>query len=108
MEHVSVIGNAETIMSALDLIEQEVPDVVILDIQLKADAPANGIHLLVILRERYPAMKVIMLTNMTAPQYRTTCMELGADYFFDKSNDFDKINEAITQIAKKISNPYEV
>ena len=102
MENVTALGNAESIMGALDLIECNVPDVVILDINLKADAPANGIHLLVVLREKYPAMKIIMLTNMTAPQYRNACMAEGADYFFDKSNDFEKINDALLEISQSV------
>src|SRR5688572_24840200 len=81
IENVEVLGNADRILTALDMIDREIPDVVILDIHLKEDAPANGIHLLVMLREKYPLMKIIMLTNMSAPQYRTTCMSIGADYF---------------------------
>jgi DNA-binding NarL/FixJ family response regulator len=99
IENVKVLGNADRILSALDMIDREVPDVVILDIHLKEDKPANGIHLLVMLKEKYPQMKVIMLTNMSAPQYRSTCMSIGADYFFDKSNDFEKINDALQAIS---------
>jgi DNA-binding NarL/FixJ family response regulator len=99
IENVKVLGNADRILSALDMIDREVPDVVILDIHLKEDKPANGIHLLIMLKEKYPQMKVIMLTNMSAPQYRSTCMSIGADYFFDKSNDFEKINDALQAIS---------
>jgi DNA-binding NarL/FixJ family response regulator len=98
IENVSVLGNADTILAALNLIDRETPDVVILDIHLKSDAPANGIHLLVMLRDKYPQMKIIMLTNMSAPQYKSTCMTIGADYFFDKSNDFDKINDVLVEL----------
>lgn len=101
IENVQVLGNADRIMTALDMIDREVPDVAILDIHLKEDAPANGIHLLIILREKYPSMKIIMLTNMTAPQYRSTCMSIGADYFLDKSNDFEKINDVLLTICHK-------
>jgi DNA-binding NarL/FixJ family response regulator len=99
IENVRLLGNADRILSALDMIDREVPDVVILDIHLKEDKPANGIHLLIMLKEKYPQMKVIMLTNMSAPQYRSTCMSIGADYFFDKSNDFEKINDALQAIS---------
>lgn len=99
IENVKFSGNAGNIRDALTLIDQEKPNVVILDILLEEDLPkANGMDLLITLRAKYPDMKIIMLTNLTEPQYSNTCFALGADYFFDKSNDFDKIAEALNEI----------
>ena len=96
---VEVLGNATRISEALQLIHHQEPDVVILDIHLKEDmVVANGVHLLIQLRRRYPLMKIIMLTNLSGPQYRSTCMAFGADYFFDKTNDFEKIPETLKEI----------
>lgn len=96
LANVRFMGNARSVPEALRLISRKNPDVVILDIHLGEDHPnANGIHLLATLRRKYQRMKLIMLTNLTDPQYRSTCISLGADYFFDKSNDFDKVPEAL-------------
>jgi DNA-binding NarL/FixJ family response regulator len=38
-----------------------------------------------------------MLTNYPYPQYRKKCIEAGADYFFDKSTEFDRIIDTITR-----------
>lgn len=101
VEYTEFSGNASNISSALYLIDQQRPNMVILDIHLSEDMPkANGITLLILLRQKYPEMKIMMLTNITAPQYRDTCMTLGADYFLDKSNDFDKIPVVLSQIAQ--------
>jgi DNA-binding NarL/FixJ family response regulator len=101
MPAVEFLGNARNALTALALISKQVPDVVILDIHLDEKMPhANGIDLLIILRERYPQMKVIMFTNLTLPQYRDRCLEFGADYFLDKSNDFYRIPEALEEIAR--------
>jgi DNA-binding NarL/FixJ family response regulator len=98
MGNVRYLGNATNISSALHLINQHRPNVVILDIHLEDDMPAaNGMNLLISLRNKYPDMIIIMLTNLAEDQYRNTCIALGADYFFDKSNDFDRIPETIRE-----------
>jgi DNA-binding NarL/FixJ family response regulator len=104
-EQVVFAGNAISIAAALILIEQEQPQVVILDINLEADMPKlNGIDLLSMLRKKYTGMKIIMLTNLTDLQYRNTCLVLGADYFLDKSNEFERIAEIVGGFTAQASN----
>jgi DNA-binding NarL/FixJ family response regulator len=95
------LGNATTVPTAVALIKERTPDVVILDINLGTRDGSNGIDLLSILRKTYPAMKIIMLTNLTDSRYRDLCRGNGADYFFDKSNDFDKIPDALNRIINE-------
>jgi DNA-binding NarL/FixJ family response regulator len=100
MDNIEFLGTANNAVSALSLIQKQIPNVVILDINLDENlARFNGIDLLIALRKRYPQMKIIMLTNLSAPQYRNRCIAFGANYFFDKSNDFHKITEALEEIA---------
>jgi DNA-binding NarL/FixJ family response regulator len=100
MDNIELIGSASNAVSALTLIHRQTPNVVILDINLGEDASQfNGIDLLIALRKRYPQMKIIMLTNLSDPQYRTRCIAFGANYFFDKSNDFYKLSETLEEIA---------
>ncbi len=100
MSNVEFAGNATHIAEALTLIEEQKPNVVILDIHLEADLPTtNGMNLLILLREKYPELKIIMLTNLIEDQYRNTCMFLGANYFFDKSNEFERIPEVVYEIS---------
>lgn len=99
LANITFMGNARSVPEALELISSKNPDVVILDIHLGEQHPhGNGLHLLITLRRKYRRMKLMMLTNLTDPQYRRTCMSLGADYFFDKSNDFDKVSEVLKNI----------
>ncbi|MBT1697541.1 response regulator transcription factor [Fulvivirgaceae bacterium PWU4] len=99
LANIRFLGNARSVPEALELISSKKPDVVILDIHLGEQHPGgNGLHLLITLRRQYRRMKLMMLTNLTDPQYRRTCMTLGADYFFDKSNDFDKVSEVLKNI----------
>lgn len=93
------IGIARNVSRAMTLINEKAPDVVILDIHLEPDGTGyNGIDLLKTLRMQFPDIVVIMLTNFSELQYRHKCLQLGAHYFFDKSNDFDKIPETLKTI----------
>jgi DNA-binding NarL/FixJ family response regulator len=41
-----------------------------------------------------------MLANYPYPQYRKKCMEAGADFFFDKSSEFDQIVTVCKRVIK--------
>ena len=95
-------GSAGNLASALLLIQERVPDVVILDIHLERDAPnASGITLLAAVRQLFPQITAIMLTNLSEDIYRNTCMKMGAKYFLDKSNQFEKIHEILVHIINE-------
>jgi len=104
-EQVRFVGHANNVTTALALIEQEKPQIVILDINLEPKMPErNGINLLITLRKKYKDMKIIMLTNLTHEQYRNTCIFYGADFFLDKSNEFEKIGDIVSGINPNIKN----
>ena len=94
---VSVAGTALDIGTSLRLIKETQPNVVILDINLN-DAKFNGTDLLGMLRKTYPDMIIIMFTNLTSTQYIKKCHALGANYFLDKSNEFEKIPKILSRI----------
>ncbi len=105
LKFITSIGSAENIEDAKLHIEVHEPKVVFLDINLKEDAPnANGISLLEFLRKAYPNMFIVMLTNLSLPQYKQKCLDLGADYFYDKTNDFDKILDMMIGINNFLIN----
>jgi DNA-binding NarL/FixJ family response regulator len=96
MTNVEVVGHAEDAMQAIRDIQDIQPDVVILDIRMPA---GSGIGVLRSLQKQVARPKIIMLTNYPFLQYRKTCLEAGASYFFDKSSEFEKIPQALTQMA---------
>jgi DNA-binding NarL/FixJ family response regulator len=94
------INIASSIARAHDLMQETVPDVVILDIHLQGEEPGvTGLDLLKTIRKDYGNMVVMMLTNYSDEFYKNKCKELGADYFFDKSADFDKVSEALKAVS---------
>jgi DNA-binding NarL/FixJ family response regulator len=85
---VKVIGHAETTADAIDQISVRQPKVVVLDIKLKG---GSGIKVLETVKQRRPAIVVVMLTNYATPEFRSRCLQAGADYFLDKTNEFQNI-----------------
>jgi DNA-binding NarL/FixJ family response regulator len=94
--NVDVIGAAGNALEALVEIQSLQPDVVILDIQMPS---GSGISLLRWAQHEPVKPKFIMLTNYPYAQYRKTCLEAGASYFFDKSSEFEMIPNALEQLA---------
>lgn len=103
IEGISALGNACNFSSALNLINAVKPDVIILDIHMGHDKPEeSGTDLLIEIRQRYPHIKLIVFTNHNELHYRLACLETGVNYFFDKSNDSNKVTETLKQwIIKK-------
>jgi DNA-binding NarL/FixJ family response regulator len=83
---VTVVGEAEDGRQALAMVEELHPDVVILDIRM---ANGSGIEALERIKRLEAAPVVAILTNYPYSQYRDRCVALGADFFFDKSNEFE-------------------
>lgn len=88
------LDNIESVISAGDfgqaisLLIEFKPEISILDIHLP---DKSGIELLRHIKKSQPNTIVIMLTNETGEYYRKLCQSLGADYFIDKSNEFDQV-----------------
>jgi DNA-binding NarL/FixJ family response regulator len=94
---IAVVGQAENAPGSLVAIRQTRPDVVILDIRMPG---GNGIEVLREVKRLDPAPKVIMLTNYAHTQYRDICEKAGADFFLDKSTEFDKLPQALEQVRQ--------
>ena len=97
LPEIEIIGQAQDTLEATNSIRKLKPDVVILDIQMPG---GSGIDVLQNIKKDNPAPMVIMLTSCSHPQYRKRCMDAGADYFFDKLTEFDKITEPLRQLIQ--------
>ena len=94
---VCVVEQAEDADNALLTNRKLKPEVLILDIRLRG---ANGIEVLKQVKGEQHAPYVIMLTSFPYPQYKKKCFDEGADYFLDKSTEFDEIIEIISSLVK--------
>jgi DNA-binding NarL/FixJ family response regulator len=88
LEHVDIAGQAGDAAEALAAIPQLHPDFVILDVHLP---DRDGIAVLERIKQLGSPPVVAMLTNYTDDYHRLRCETAGADYFLDKSKEFDAI-----------------
>lgn len=93
-----IVAQAEEASTALAAIRASEPDVVILDLQLKAGT--SGLTILKWLREHRPATPAIVLSNSAYAQMRKVCMDLGARLFLDKASEFVQLREALATLAE--------
>ena len=90
IEGIEVVGEADRFGAAVAGIMDTRPDVAILDIQL-ADDKGSGIDVLKVVRKTLPAIRAIVLSNYATPQHLKASADAGAEYFLDKSQDFERI-----------------
>ena len=91
---IEIVGQAENVAEAISAIRNLQPDVVILDIRMPG---GSGIDVLQRVKQDEAPPIVIILTNYPFPGYRQKCLEAGADFFLDKSTEFDQIPELFEQ-----------
>ena len=89
---VEIAGQAQDALEVRNLAQRLKPDVAILDLRMPRD---NTADVLCGVKKMNPATKVIVLTNDTHPEIRNKCFDDGADYFFDKSTEFQKMLSAV-------------
>lgn len=96
-----IIGQSDIAFEAINSIRRTKPSVVVLDISMPG---GSGIYVLDSIKRERPAPTVIMLTNFAHDQYRQKCLQMGADYFFDKSTEFEKVIDVLRQRSADSSN----
>jgi two-component system chemotaxis response regulator CheY len=89
------INHAGDYDTALSLLAQIRPEIVLLDINLPGK---SGLSILKYIKDNYPSSIVIMITNQADDYYRKICTRMGADHFVDKSKDFEQIPLIISSL----------
>jgi DNA-binding NarL/FixJ family response regulator len=97
IEGMELVGDAGTYDAAVSGIMSARPDVAVLDIKL-ADDRGTGIDVLVRVRQHLPNIKAIVLSNYATPQHVKASADAGAQYFLDKSADFERLGEILQQM----------
>lgn len=102
LDNIGSIHVATDYDGAIQLLGKQIPDFVLLDINLPGK---NGIELLKAIKKRRWKSEVIMLTNHADDYYRQQCKELGAEHFLDKTNDFGLVAGIINKGALLVGGP---
>ncbi len=87
--------------SALALIREDEPEVMILDLRMPG---IDGIEVLRRVKSTNPGIEVIILTGHGSDADRETCMQLGAFAYLQKPVDIDELSETIKKANEYIVN----
>jgi DNA-binding NarL/FixJ family response regulator len=101
---VEVVGEASGVAEAIRKARRLRPDIILLDISM---SDGSGIEVLETIKKspRRLTPHIIMLTNFAHEAYRERCLELGAEYFFDKSAQFEEAVGMINELSNPSSRP---
>jgi DNA-binding NarL/FixJ family response regulator len=94
LEGLDIVGTAEDVLAAIAGLESNPPDALILDLQLPS---GSGLQVLRAVRDKLPAMRVIVMTNFAAEPYRKAAMAAGAEIFLDKSAEFGRVRDILRE-----------
>ena len=89
-----IVGYADTEDDAVAGILADPVDAVIVDLKLR-EGGGLGVIERVRLAGLEPPPTLIVFTNHPFPEIKRRAMKLGANYFFDKSADYDNVRAAL-------------
>lgn len=92
----TVVGHAGEARAAIDDILATHPDVVLCDLNLRQ---GTGFDVLRAVKARAPEIECYMLSNFATQPYRRLAAELGANDFFDKSTEFERVRDLVAKRA---------
>ena len=91
----AVVGETGSVAAAVGLFLKHQPDAVVLDLSL---TDGSGLNVLRQVKSLDPGVSVVVLTNYASPESREQCLGLGADHYFDKSMEFERVPEVLRDL----------
>lgn len=96
MDHINIVGEADSVGQAKKLLETVTPDITLLDLNLN---DGSGYEVLKAIKSSTNPHTIIILTNYSAEQFKSKALENGADYFFEKLKEFDKVIDLLNKLG---------
>lgn len=97
---VEIVGSYKNGSQAIEGLLLLRPDLAIVDYKMPG---LSGLEVLKEIRKEDTAIKFIMLTFYSSDYYRQLAMQYGADYFFSKVDDFEKISLVVEEMMENAS-----
>lgn len=97
-EELSVLFEAENGQDMLDQLKTKAPDVVLMDLEMPV---MNGIEATKALKERYPQIKIVILTMHNDEEFVADLLKKGAHGFLLKDQDIEVVVDAIYAVLEK-------
>lgn len=92
---IDLVGSCPDGQSAIELTEQLQPDLILMDIGLPI---INGIEATSIVKEKYPHIKILVLTSHSEPKVVEEMMAAGADGYCIKGISTERLNALIFDV----------
>ncbi len=94
---IEVVGEAVNGKEALWKVEEYMPDVILMDINIPE---RNGIEVTGLIKGLYPSIKILILTMYVHDEYFLSAIREGADGYLLKDAPSDHVVDAIRSVAK--------
>ena len=98
------VCEADSVSSAQVQLAGHHMDALVLDLRLP---DGSGLEILRSAKQRLPGLTVIVLSNYSDGFYRSRCRQLGADFFFDKSQEFMRIVAVLQSLNEVVDEDAE-
>lgn len=97
-EDVIVVGEADNGKDAIEFVRQVQPDVVLMDISMPG---MNGLETTHIIKEQFPKVKVIILTQHDSREYIAPALQAGAAGYVLKRSGRRELLNALRQVQEQ-------
>ena len=91
-EEISVVGGVGDGTEVLEFIAKEKPDIILMDIRMPT---MDGVECTKIVKEKYPEIKIIVLTTFDDDKYVFSALKYGASGYLLKGISVDELEKAI-------------
>lgn len=95
LENIEVSGSVSNAFDAIPFIEKNIPDVILLDINLPE---ISGIELCKKIHQQFPSIKILGISTFSERSYISRMIENGASGYLIKSASAEEIAEAIQTV----------
>jgi len=96
IEGLALAGCADDVPKGRDALNKLQPEVVILDIHLPG---GSGLDILKTLQTSETKPQKVIVFSSVDSAYKRTCLDLGADFFFDKPLELGMLEELLRKVA---------
>ena len=94
-EEISVIGTAGNGNEVIRLVQKEKPDVILMDVRMPE---MDGVQCTRMIKERYPQIKIIILTTFDDDEFVFSALKYGASGYLLKGISMDELEKAIRNV----------
>jgi DNA-binding response OmpR family regulator len=100
LECVHIIGESRQSGTAVQMIKEKMPQIVIIDVEL---SDGKWKDILRQSKELSNIPLIIMTATSRFPQYRRLCLTAGADYFFEIPMEINELYTTVIKCAERAS-----